>query len=273
MAPPTPLANPGYARAEQMPAGSWSGPRHDRTAIYNRMVPPPSPSNGAPEWIGHRGAPRECPENTLPSFQRAVERGADAVELDVHSTSDGVVVVHHDPVISKAVAAEHKGLAIHATPWAKIRTVDIGSSVFIPSLQQVLELLTGRVRVYVEIKGDRIEQDVVDVIKRSGADCAVHSFDHETIVRVSRLAPDIPRGILFDRYPDDVVTSMRRASARDVWPERSLIDADLVRRVHGAGGRVIAWTVNDVPHASRLADMGVDGICGDDLRSFAKRAS
>jgi len=222
----------------------------------------------SPEWIGHRGAPREFPENTLPSFERAVERGADAVELDVHATSDGVVIVHHDPVLSTAASAKNRGLVIDETPWATLRTAEIGSATLIPTLAQVLDLLAGRARVYVEIKGRAIEEAVVDVIRRSRAECAIHSFDHDTVQRVSRIAPEIPRGILFDRHPDDVVAAMRLAAARDVWPDKSVIDVDLVRHVHDAGGRVVAWTVNDVSDASRLVAMGVDGICGDDLRSF-----
>jgi glycerophosphoryl diester phosphodiesterase len=227
----------------------------------------------APEWIAHRGAPREFPENTLPSFERAVERGADAVELDVHATADGVVVVHHDPVLSKVASAEHRGLKIESTPWATIRTAEIGSSTLIPTLAQVLDLLAARARVYVEIKGRGIEQTVIDVIRRSRAECAIHSFDHDAVERASKIAPEIPRGILFDRYPGDVVAAMRRVSARDVWPDETLIDVDLAQRVHEAGGRVIAWTVNDAAEASRLLAMGVDGICGDDLRSFDVKQS
>jgi glycerophosphoryl diester phosphodiesterase len=74
--------------------------------------------------------------------------------------------------------------------------------------------------------------------------------------------------VLIDRdaADTDVVALMARTAARDVWPEWSFIERSLVERVHGAGGRVIAWTVNDVTTASTLVGMGVDGICTDDVR-------
>jgi glycerophosphoryl diester phosphodiesterase len=83
---------------------------------------------------------------------------------------------------------------------------------------------------------------------------------------MSKLAPELPRGILFDHYPADVEASMRYAGARDVWPNWRLIDQRLVSTVHAAGGRVIAWTVNGRSAAERLAALGVDGLCTDDVR-------
>ena len=221
------------------------------------------------ERIGHRGAPRELPENTLEGFTRALERGADAVELDVHATSDGVCVVHHDPTLGRAIDASVAGRAIATMSWAELRRVEIVPGIRVPSLAQVLVLLSGRATVYVEIKAPRIEQLVAEVIDAGDARCAVHSFDHDTIARIARIAPHLRRGILFDEPPSDVQKSMRAAAATDVWPHWQLVDERLVQAVHDSGGRVLTWTVNALPVAERLVPMGVDGICSDDLRLFA----
>ena len=122
--------------------------------------------------------------------------------------------------------------------------------------------------VYVEIKGAHIERQVADVIAPSALRCAVHSFDHHAIEVMRDLAPNIPRGILFERDTADVLDVLARTGARDVWPHWKLVDAVLVKAIHAAGGRVIVWTVNDAALASRLVDMGVDGLCGDDVRIF-----
>jgi glycerophosphoryl diester phosphodiesterase len=93
----------------------------------------------------------------------------------------------------------------------------------------------------------------------------VHSFDHEAIRRCRSVAPTVRGGILFDKPPGDVVAAMRHADARDVWPREDLIDAALVGAVHGAGGRVLAWTVNKPERARELAALGVDALCTDTL--------
>ena len=219
-----------------------------------------------PEWIAHRGASREAHENTIPAFAIALERGADAIELDVHATADGIVVVHHDPALSTTLAPEHRGRAIRDTDWATLRDIELSAGARIPTLADVLDLVAHHAYVYVEIKGARIEPLVIAAIGASRADCAVHSFEHESIVRVATLAPDLPRGILIEDRGIDIRGAMRHASARDVWPQWRLIDRDLVTCVHDAGGRVIAWTVNGPSDARQLADLGVDGVCSDDLR-------
>ena len=80
------------------------------------------------------------------------------------------------------------------------------------------------------------------------------------------IAPEIPRGILFDDRSIDVGAAMRHTGARDVWPKWQLIDRATVERVHDAGGRVIAWTVNSRAAATSLIALGVDGLCTDDVR-------
>jgi glycerophosphoryl diester phosphodiesterase len=228
-------------------------------------VAPTSSSKRSIERIGHRGAPREYPENTLPAFQRAIELGADAIELDVHVTVDGVPVVHHDPEVRNDSHSSGSGVLAEMT-WREVARVELAPGIAIPSLLQVLEAVGDRATVYVELKGSNSERATLDVIAASPARCAVHSFDHDAIIRAARLAPAIRRGILFDAYPVDVEAAMNEASALDVWPQWKLIDAPLVERVHASGGRVIAWTVNATAAAEQLVRLGVDGLCGDDVR-------
>lgn len=210
------------------------------------------------EHIAHRGAKRELAENTIPAFRRAVERGAQGIELDVHATSDGVVVVHHDADLGLAGAGQR---AIAELGWSELAH----TAGEVPRLSDVLDAVPDHVTLYVELKGTAVE-DAVAKLLRGSRRCAVHSFDHAAVARMGQLAPELPRGILFDHYPADVETSMRYAGARDVWPEWRQIDQRLVSTVHAAGGRVIAWTVNARSAAERLAALGVDGLCTDDVR-------
>jgi glycerophosphoryl diester phosphodiesterase len=217
-----------------------------------------------PEIIAHRGAPRARPENTLPSFLHALELGADALELDVHATADGVVVVHHDPVPRAATSAPAlAGRRIERLTHAELRTFAVADGTGIPTLAEVLAAAAGRAVVYVEIKGRGIEAPVVECIARSRAECAVHSFDHRAVRRVRELAPALPTGILLDSYLVDPVAALRAAGARDLWQQWEQIDEPLVAAVRAAGGRVVAWTVNGVPDAEALVAMGVAGICSD----------
>jgi glycerophosphoryl diester phosphodiesterase len=231
----------------------------------------PAASTRAVERIAHRGAPRELPENTIEGFARALVRGADAVELDVHATADGICVVHHDPAIARAVDASYVGRSIATMAWHDLQEMELAPGIKVPSLEEVLRLLARRATVYVEIKAPNIERLVASVIGASTASCAVHSFDHDAIARLARLAPSIPRGILFDEAPNDVLLSMRNAGARDVWPHWQLVTEALLRAVHDAGGRVLPWTVNARDVADRLVALGVDGICSDDLRLVLPR--
>jgi glycerophosphoryl diester phosphodiesterase len=217
------------------------------------------------ERISHRGAKRELPENTLPAFQRAFDRGADAIELDVHATSDGVVIVHHDPT---AHSADGRLLVLADSTWRDVETVRFAGGIGIPRLADVLAAVPAAAAVYVEIKGQAIESLVAATIRESRARCAVHSFDHDAIVRMRQVAPEIPRGVLFEERMPDISTLMERTGARDVWPHWTLVDSSLVGAVHGRGGRVVCWTVNDAAVARKLVALGVDGLCGDDVRLF-----
>jgi glycerophosphoryl diester phosphodiesterase len=226
-------------------------------------------ANINPALIGHRGAPREYPENTLPSFARAIELGASGLELDVHATRDRVVVVHHDP-IPRAVSRvrELNGKPIASLTHDELQTFSVAPGVGIPTLADVLTLVGDSAIVYVELKGTSIEKETIAVIRASRVRCAVHSFDHAAVVRSRTFAPELRRGLLFSRRPADPAAALQAAGALDAWPEWPLIDQSFVDSVKGIGGSVIAWTVNDPVAARHLAAMGVDGICTDDIRAM-----
>ena len=217
-----------------------------------------------PEIIAHRGASRERPENTLAAFRRAVELGADAAELDVHRTADGVLVVAHDPVLP--------GLGAIAERTASEVTAHFVRGEPVPTLEAVFAEVGDRLRLYVELKGQGTVPGAVAAI-RSGpaagraldARAAVHCFDHRLVAEARSLAPDVPRGVLEASYAVDSCAAARTVDARDLWRHRDFVDAALVRAAHAEGRRVVAWTVNDAALMRRMADWGVDAICTDDV--------
>ena len=217
------------------------------------------------ERVAHRGAPRERVENTLPGFLLALERGADAIELDVHATHDGEVVVYHDYAIQSR--------RIASTGWHDLSKIDLGAGSTIPRLADVLDAVGDRATTYIELKGLHVEAAVANVVQRHGRRYALHSFDHDAIERVRRIAPDMPRGVLLDRETPKPAEQLRslmdRTRPRDVWPHWTLVDAAFMRAARELGVRVIPWTVNSLDRARELASLHVDGICTDDVRLLA----
>jgi len=225
-------------------------------------------ATGRFERVAHRGTPRELMENTLPGFLRALDRGADAVELDAHVTKDGVVVVHHD------AEAGTPARLIAGTQWNELALIDLGGGARIPRLDDVLQVLGDRGTIYVELKGRDIEDAVIPVCRHFGRRFALHSFDLDAMTRVAQKAPDLPRGILLDQdiaHPAEALReAANRIGPRDVWPHWSLVDEAFVRAAHDLGTRVVVWTVNSRSAAIALVALGVDAICSDDLRLLAK---
>jgi len=220
-----------------------------------------------PELIAHRGASRECRENTLPAFARALELGADGIELDVHASSDGVIVVHHD-FVPRAEPPTPKlaGRPIAELTARELRGFRFADGSGIPELREVIELVGDGAVLYVEQKGRGIERAVIECLAQGSGRYAMHSFDHAAMARARAVSGEMPTGILLSSYLIEPERALTAANARDYWQSLEFTDAPLVERVHSAGGRVIVWTVNRPEDAQSLAAIGVDGICTDDLR-------
>lgn len=215
-----------------------------------------------PELIAHRGTPREHPENSLPGFRQALAHGVDGIELDVHCTRDGVPVVHHDPELAPN-GSPVGGRSIAGLTRAELARHALAPGVGVPTLAEVLDVVGERAVVYVEVKARAAERAVLTVLAERGARAPVHSFDHRVARTVHVASAATPVGVLSTSYLLDPVHAMRAAGARDLWQHWAMIDGALVETVHAAGGRVIAWTVNDPDYAVALARLGVDGLCTD----------
>ena len=212
-----------------------------------------------PSVIAHRGASGYEYENSRAAFRRALMLDADGVELDVHATRDGEIVVHHD--------ADVPGFGpIALLTGEEASHIRLPNGETLPLLEEILALV-GDHDVWIEIKSLAPEHDdaLLRILDRGPAPgrYAVHSFDHRIIRRLGEARPALERGILLSARLDDPVAALRSVGARTLWQEWQLVDLDLVRRVHQAGGRVIAWTVNNIGDLERLVRIGVDGLCGN----------
>jgi glycerophosphoryl diester phosphodiesterase len=219
-----------------------------------------------PEIVAHRGASRERPENTLAAFRRAVELGADGVELDVHRAADGVIVVHHDTAVTDAGGK--------ATPITALTSIELAAYRVrgepIPQLAEVLEVLGTRTTAYCELKGADTARGTLDLLWHAKCPVAVHAFDHRQIADARRIAPEIPRGVLEVSYPVDMLHALEQVEGRDLWRHWEYVDAALIHAAHAEGARVIAWTVNQPEAMRRLSEWRVDAICTDDV-ALARR--
>jgi glycerophosphoryl diester phosphodiesterase len=195
-----------------------------------------------------------------------LDAGADGIELDVHATSDGAVVVHHDPLLPPAVDSPIAGRPIASLSFAELDNFELAPGVGLPTLEEVLQALGARATVYIEIKARDIEARVAAVISsvpEAAARCAVHSFDHRIVKRFGSLAPHVPTGILEVGYPVHPSSLLEAADARDLWQSCEFIDEALIAAIHGRGGRVVAWTCDDPAQWAHFRRIGVDGICTD----------
>jgi glycerophosphoryl diester phosphodiesterase len=218
-----------------------------------------------------------APENTLPAFQAAIELGADGVELDVQYSSDGGLVVFHNPNLE--ATSNGKG-RVTAHTLEELRRLDAGSwfdarfaGTRIPILDEVLELLRGKLLVNIELKAldpatSTLGADVVKAVRAHDmADQVVISSFNPFALRRAKLAgPEIEAALLL--APDLPSWTRwgitRRFSRADgLHPELRMVDEAYVTRAHKAGLAVRVWTVNEEEEMRRMFTLGVDGIITD----------
>ncbi len=216
--------------------------------------------------IGHRGASGTEPENTLRSFRKAVDVGADGIELDVHRCATGELVVIHDHTVDRTTDGSGE---VSELSLDRLRELDAGSGERIPLLTEVLDLIEGRVLVNIELKGDDTARGVSSVISSylgrgyGPDDLLVSSFKPTELSDLISIRDDIRIGVLFEDHPDMYLDFAHQIGAYSVHPRKDLATPSLVRRSVDMGCHVLTWSVNDREEADVLMSMGINGIFTD----------
>jgi glycerophosphoryl diester phosphodiesterase len=224
--------------------------------------------------IGHRGAAAYAPENTLASFRRAVELGADAVEFDLHRTRDGRFAVIHDDTVDRTTNGQGP---VHAYGFDELRRLDAGSwkapefaGERIPSFEEVIQSLPERILLFAELKSGSarapgIEEDLAHFLRERDAleRVRVSSFDHRALARLRQFLPELQTGALFTCLPVDLVGLAQDCGAQALHPNFHHLTADAVGEAHAAGLAVNTWTVNEPRDIAAVRAWGVDGMFSD----------
>ena len=210
----------------------------------------------APILLGHRGARavRSVPENTIVSFDLALEHGCDGVEFDLRLTGCGRALVCHNAKVGKiAVSRATARQLLH-----------------LPRLEDVLRHYGHRIFLDIELKVVGLESKVLAALRERplNGNYVVSSFLPEVVMELRARSATVPTGIICQKSSQ--LMRWRELPAQYIIVHYSLLTRRLVNLIHAAGRRVFAWTVNDSKLMVRLTNWGVDGIISDDTRLLSK---
>jgi glycerophosphoryl diester phosphodiesterase len=229
--------------------------------------------------IAHRGFSGIAPENTLVSFQKAIDLGIEYIELDVHKTADDSLVVIHDYTVDRISSNGMKGKVSDMT-YAQLRAVKAGySRVFgaqyenekIPTLREVLNLAKGRIKVCIEIKVPGIEEEVLDLVNYFAMhdDVIIFSFYGEVLLKVRQLDPAIKLLYLINYVDEGTIDHAKSISANAIGVNKdSRVPVELIALAHRQGVEIWVWTVDEEDDMHQLASDGIDGL----ITNFPDRA-
>ena len=219
--------------------------------------------------IAHRGASGAYPENTLLAFRKALELGATSFELDVQLAADGELMVIHDEMLERTT--DGVGL-VSDYPAHELRRLDAGCGERIPLLREVLELVTGKLLVNIELKGAatagptaRLLNELLAEGRLKRENLLVSSFDQAELRCFSRAQTGVRLAAVFEHLPlaADLWEMVAGLGLWSIHFERSLLTAELVAAAQSRGVRVFAYTVNTQAERQRMRKLGVDGVFTD----------
>lgn len=221
--------------------------------------------------IGHAGAAGEAPANTLAAVRACLDAGAEGMEIDVQLCADGVPVLMHDETVDRTTNLTGR---VRDLPLAALQSADAGQGEPVPTLEQVLDLVDGRLTVMCELKstpGDpeqdaRAVEAAVAVIRRRGAESwtAIHSFSPEMVARARDIEPRISAAIISPPVAGDGVErllgGLLKRNGQAISVEHHAVTRDLVARARRRQVTVWCWTADRPADWERVVDAGVDGI-------------
>jgi glycerophosphoryl diester phosphodiesterase len=211
--------------------------------------------------IGHRGARGYALENTLLSFQKALELDCDGIELDIHLSKDNKLVVIHDDVVNRTTNGVGK-----VTEMTLLELQKLG----IPSLKDVLTLVDKRCFINIEIKANHLfeilNDFIIDAVLNKGwryKQLIVSCFNHEALHYMRKLNKDLCIGVLTETNIDEAIQTAQVLNAYSVHPDYVLLDNTSCQKIKDAGFKVLPWTVNSSEDIEKMKKLQVDGIMSD----------
>jgi glycerophosphoryl diester phosphodiesterase len=211
--------------------------------------------------IGHRGARAYEPENTLRSFKKALEIGADAVEFDVRKTKDNHLVVIHDTDVKRTTNG--KGLVADLT-LKEIKDLSTEKAEKIPTLEEVLDFMDAKAKMLIELKEAGYEDKILSLItaRKLRKNVIIVSFLEDALKKIRELDQEIETGLLYSKHKNPVKAALE-LKANYLLPLYRFTHTGNVQKAHENGLKVIVWTINTVEEAAEYAKKNVDGIASD----------
>ncbi len=206
-----------------------------------------------PLLLGHRGARREAPENTLEAFDLCLRHGCDGFEFDVRLCGDGQAVICHDPKV--------RGRVVAKMPFKSLEA---------PSLEDVLARFASRCFLDIELKVSGLESTTAELLRRHaprGGYC-VSSFLPQVIEKLYAIDRTLNLGLICDSRRQ--LAGWTGTPAQALFLERALCSAATVEALKRAGKQVFVWTVNRPNEMRVFAELGLDGIISDDTALLVK---
>ena len=217
--------------------------------------------------IGHRGARGHLAENTLPSIAKALELGVDGIEIDVFRCASEELVVFHDQTLEKLTNATGY---IEQLDLDSIRNIEVLNGFTIPTLEEVLNLINGRVMLNIELKGsqtailtDQMLQTFFEKETWSAEKILISSFDWEELKLFYEVNQKVPIAILTEDDPLDALPIAKELNAVAINPNYKSLNKENLTKIHKKGLKIYPWTVNQPEEISALLALGVDGIITD----------
>ncbi|WP_078883933.1 glycerophosphodiester phosphodiesterase [Streptomyces sp. NRRL S-340] len=210
--------------------------------------------------IGHRGVMGVEPENTLRSFVAAQQAGLDAIELDLHLSKDGALVVMHDPEVDRTT--DGSGPIADKT-LAELRALDAGLGERVPVFEEVLDAV--HTPLQAEIKDVAAAKALAEVMRRRDlvGRVEVLSFHDEAIAEIARLVPGARTALVAERYGTEVVERAIAAGAGTLVLDIRRLTLEIVEHARAANLRIIGWVVNTLDHLRLVRALELDGATTD----------
>ncbi|GHA00753.1 glycerophosphodiester phosphodiesterase [Streptomyces echinoruber] len=210
--------------------------------------------------IGHRGVMGVEPENTLRSFVAAEAAGMDVIELDLHLSRDGALVVMHDAEVDRTT--DGSGPIAEKT-LEELRALDAGRGERVPVFEEVLEAV--RTPLQAEIKDTAAARALAEVMRARDLveRVEVSSFHDEAIAEIARLVPGVRTALVASRYGTDVVDRAREAGAATVCLNIRRLTLEVAEYARKADLRIIGWVVNTQDHLRLARALELDGVTTD----------